>query len=196
MVAGAVSPPRLDLANEDLVRAHVQAIWLTETGQSLGRSLKDVLDVDGEEPTLELRDWVRESLADESARRRALGRAQKILAGIEDELSAAPWYAEGWLDNVLDGVDHAFDNACDRWRTLYRAALKQREVQNRIIGDASRSVADKNQAQRLRREAETQMQLLTSESEAAFSADFYSYRYFASEGFLPGYSFPRLPISA
>jgi very-short-patch-repair endonuclease len=27
-------------------------------------------------------------------------------------------------------------------------------------------------------------------------SDFYSYRYFASEGFLPGYSFPRLPISA
>ncbi|HEX5501081.1 MAG TPA: DEAD/DEAH box helicase, partial [Thermomicrobiales bacterium] len=38
MVAGAVAPPRLDLANEDLVRAHVHAIWLTETRQSLGRS--------------------------------------------------------------------------------------------------------------------------------------------------------------
>ncbi len=28
-------PPRLDLANEDLVRSHVHAIWLAETGQSL-----------------------------------------------------------------------------------------------------------------------------------------------------------------
>src|SRR5206468_9868778 len=27
-------------------------------------------------------------------------------------------------------------------------------------------------------------------------SDFYSYRYFASEGCLPGYSFPRLPLSA
>ena len=27
MVAGSVSPPRLDVANEDLVRAHVQAVW-------------------------------------------------------------------------------------------------------------------------------------------------------------------------
>ena len=26
--------------------------------------------------------------------------------------------------------------------------------------------------------------------------DFYPYRYFASEGFLPGYSFPRLPLAA
>ena len=32
MVAGAVAPPRLDLANEDLVRSHVHAIWLAETG--------------------------------------------------------------------------------------------------------------------------------------------------------------------
>ena len=44
MVAGAVTPPRLDLANEDLVRAHVHAIWLASTGHgghglSLGKSL-------------------------------------------------------------------------------------------------------------------------------------------------------------
>ena len=39
MVAGQVSPPRLDLANEDLIRAHVHAIWLAETGLSLGKSL-------------------------------------------------------------------------------------------------------------------------------------------------------------
>ena len=36
MVAGAVAPPRLDLANEDLVRAHVHAVWLAETGLYLG----------------------------------------------------------------------------------------------------------------------------------------------------------------
>ncbi|HEV8714903.1 MAG TPA: hypothetical protein VGX03_19000 [Candidatus Binatia bacterium] len=44
MVAGAVTPPRLDLANEDLIRAHVQALWLAETGLSLGQSLKDILE--------------------------------------------------------------------------------------------------------------------------------------------------------
>ncbi len=36
MVAGAVTPPRMDLANEDLIRAHVHAIWLAETGLRLG----------------------------------------------------------------------------------------------------------------------------------------------------------------
>jgi len=196
MVAGAVSPPRLDLANEDLVRAHVQAIWLTETGQSLGRSLKDVLDVEGEEPSLELRDWVHESFADEGARRRARERAGRVLASVEEELRGAPWYTEGWLDEVLDGVERAFDRSCNRWRTLYRAALTQAETQNKIVRDASRSRWDKEQAARLRREAEAQLNLLISEAEGISFSDFYSYRYFASEGFLPGYSFPRLPISA
>ena len=196
MVVGAVSPPRLDLANEDLVRAHIQAIWLTETGQSLGRSLKDVLDVEGEEPSLELRDWVHASFADEGARRRTRVRAGRVLASVEEELRGAPWYKEGWLDEVLDGVERAFDRSCDRWRTLYRAALAQAETQNKIVRDASRSQRDKEQAARLRREAEAQLNLLISEAEGVSFSDFYSYRYFASEGFLPGYSFPRLPISA
>lgn len=54
MVAGAVTPPRLDLANEDLIRAHVHAIWLAESGLSLGRSLRDLLDLSREHPTLKL----------------------------------------------------------------------------------------------------------------------------------------------
>ena len=45
MVAGAVRPPRMDLGNEDLVRSHVHAIWLAETGQGLGTSLRDLLDL-------------------------------------------------------------------------------------------------------------------------------------------------------
>jgi len=196
MVAGAVSPPRLDLANEDLVRAHVQALWLTETGQNLGRSLKDVLDVEGEDPSLELRDWVHASFADAGARRRARQRAGRVLASAAEELRGVPWYTDGWLDEVLDGVERAFDRSCDRWRTLYRAALAQRVTQNKIIGDASRSQRDKDQARRLRREAEAQLDLLISEAQGVSFSDFYSYRYFASEGFLPGYSFPRLPISA
>ena len=36
MVAGAVNPPSLDLANEDLIRSHLHSVWLGETGQKLG----------------------------------------------------------------------------------------------------------------------------------------------------------------
>jgi hypothetical protein len=52
MVAGAVIPPRIDLENEDLLRAHVHALWLTVSGAHLQTSLRDVLDVAGDAPTL------------------------------------------------------------------------------------------------------------------------------------------------
>ena len=195
MVAGAVTPPRIDLANEDLVRAHVHAVWLAETGKSLGSSLRDVLDLNGEEPTLALEPSVRAAIASADAKARAHVRMQRILATLEDELRVAGWYHSDWLERTLEQVEAEFDRACDRWRDLYRAALRQRMIQNKVIGDASRSQKDKDQAKRLRAEAEAQMELLTSSSNV-MQSDFYSYRYFASEGFLPGYNFPRLPLSA
>ena len=195
MVAGAVAPPRIDLTNEDLLRAHLQAIWLAETGINLRTSLKDVLDVTGDEPTLELQDSILDSISNEDAKRRAKVRAGRVILSIEDELLDTDWFNEDWLNHVFSSVDHQFDRACDRWRDLYQSAMKQRETQHRIILDATRSARDKNQAKRLRREAESQLELLL-DAQNVIQSDFYSYRYFASEGFLPGYNFPRLPLSA
>lgn len=195
MVMGSVTPPRLDLANEDLVRAHVQAIWLAETGQSLGSSLKDILDLSGDSPTLKLQDHVLQSIGSARARQAALQRAKRVLGTLKDELSGADWYSEGWLDEVLAHVALNFDQACERWRSLYRAAMAQVNQQSRIILDAARGHVEREQARRLRREAEAQLELLT-QAENVAQSDFYSYRYFASEGFLPGYNFPRLPLSA
>lgn len=195
MVSGAVTPPRLDLANEDLVRAHVHSLWLARTGLDLGSSLRAILDLSEEPPPLNLLPSVRDAIANTSARDRARADAERVLASIASELEQADWYSERWLDEVLNQVERRFDETCDRWRGLYRAALRQRDLQHRIISDASRNADDKQKARRLRAEAEAQLDLLT-EARSAIESDFYSYRYFASEGFLPGYNFPRLPLSA
>jgi very-short-patch-repair endonuclease len=195
MVAGAVTPPRLDLTNEDLVRAHIHSVWLAETGLSLGKSLKDLLDLSGDEPSLKVLDFVQAALDSDNARKKAHQRAKAILSSIENTLQQADWYSETWLEGVLNQVPLQFNQACERWRGLYRAAKGQQKAQQKIIDDHSRSKKDHDQAKHLRQEAESQIELLT-ESENLVQSDFYSYRYFASEGFLPGYSFPRLPLSA
>lgn len=195
MVSGSVATPRLDLANEDLVRAHVQAIWLAETGLSLGKSLKDVLDLSNEACNLPLLPSVVAAISNVKAKERARERCRKVLSTVTEELDSSGWYTDAWLDEVLDQVTLSFDRACDRWRTLYLSALRQARAQDQIIRDPTRQQADKEQAKRLRREAENQQSLLT-DVENIVQSDFYSYRYFASEGFLPGYSFPRLPLSA
>ena len=55
---------------------------------------------------------------------------------------------------------------------------------------------ERDSAARRARDARIQLSLLSNEDSDDFQTDFYSYRYFASEGFLPGYSFPRLPLAA
>ncbi len=195
MVGGIVSPPQIDLANEDLVRSHVQALWLAETGLSLGTSLKDILDLAGDPPSLALQSHVKAAIGDDTAKMRARQRADRVLQTIRNDAEAAVCFNGAWLDAVFAHVGREFDRACERWRGLYRSAFSQAQRQNQIILDASRSPQDKQEAHRLRRDAEAQLRLLT-DAENIIQSDFYSYRYFASEGFLPGYSFPRLPLSA
>ena len=190
MVAGEVAPPRLDLNNRDLLRAHVHAVWLAEVGLSLGQSLTDLLDMSGDPPMLPLTRAVWETIAQPNALLRARQQAASILRTI-DELEDA----DALLDHTMGHVTLAFERACDRWRGLYQAARNQAQQQNKILLDHSRSAADKQRAKRQHGEALAQLRLLT-DIQNLVQSDFYSYRYFATEGFLPGYSFPRLPLSA
>ena len=193
MVAGVVDAPRIDLANEELVRAHAHAIWLGETGIDLGRSLVDVLDITHDD--VPLLSSVREKVDDGRALSRAAERVRRTLATLDADLRAAAWWHDDWVDETLRAAPRRFDAAANRWRALYRAAIAQMDRQNRVIRDASATREKQRNAKRLRREAETQRDLLQDKGHAS-SSDFFSYRYYASEGFLPGYAFPRLPLSA
>lgn len=195
MVAGSVQPPRIDLANEALVRAHVHAVWLGETGVDLGTTLADILVVGEENLALPLRDEIREQLQARDPATAAFNKACRLVDLVGDSLKSATWFHEEWVKRTLEQATASLDAACQRWRELYVAAVKQRRTQNLIIGDHGRSEWDRKLAKSLRQQAEAQIELLTKASGAA-EGDFYSYRYFASEGFLPGYSFPRLPVSA
>jgi len=195
MVSGAVSPPQVDLTNEDLIRAHVHAVWLAQAGLGLGTSLKELLDIRGDDPPMTLLDHVRDAVNADPPKQRAEERASTILESIRDQLAQSDWYTPGWLHEVVSHIPISFEQACERWRSLYMSALRQAQKQDRVIRDASRPASDRAQAEQLRRNAEAQLRLLT-ESQNLIQSDFYSYRYFASEGFLPGYNFPRLPLSA
>lgn len=195
MVAGAVQPPRIDLANEDLVRSHFHAVWLAETGQSLGHSLADVLDLDRTAQGLPLREDVAYGLDQPWARREASRRCHTLAGALQSELENTAWFNDEWVERTIKGAPCAFEQACERWRQLFLAARSQRETQHAIAGDHSAGPEARQAAERLRAEAETQLKLL-EDRDADQNSDFYSYRYFASEGFLPGYNFPRLPLSA
>lgn len=197
MVAGTVAPPRIDLRNRDLVRAHIYAVWMEVAKPDLGRTLTTVLEltpVDGRLP-LPVKEGLLRELRNPVHRAAARNKANSLIRSIKEELNSASWFHENWLDETLDQLERYFEDACNRWRSLYRAAVRQRELHHAIIGDHSRPELERNHSRRLRAQAESQIRLLT-EAEGIYEGDFYSYRYFATEGFLPGYNFPRLPLSA
>jgi len=197
MVAGSVVPPRIDIRNRDLVRSHLHAIWMEVAKPDLGKTLTTVLDLapgDGKLPLL-LRDTLARELKSPAHRAVALAKVNQLVSSIRDELSTAAWFHDNWTTEILDQIERAFDVSCDRWRSLYRAAVRQRELHHKIILDHARPEAERTHSRRLRAQAESQIRLLT-EAEGIYEGDFYSYRYFAAEGFLPGYNFPRLPLSA
>ncbi len=194
MVSGSVASPQIDLANEDMLISHVNAIWLSLSKESLGKSLQKVIDLESADVSLPIRESFRARLRDEELKSRSKAKAREILDAIEDLLQNSLWYHPDWLDEVFNSLERNFEDACERWRELYKAAYKQQEIQNIRRQDRSLTQSERNQADRLRREAENQKDILAGGAE--FNSDFYSYRYFASEGFLPGYNFPRLPLSA
>ena len=194
MVAGLVEAPRLDLSNEDLLRAHIHAIWLAEANIDLRKSLRDILDCEGENPTLELHGDIKADMAMEGPKTATRLKSKAILDALKADLEKTGWYTPEWLETVILQLERRFEAGCERWRTMFRVAHKQIDIQTKVIKDVSRP-QDHDKARQLRREAESQLKLLT-DTESLAQSDFYSYRYFASEGFLPGYNFPRLPLSA
>lgn len=197
MVAGAVSTPRLELANEDLVRAHIHSVWLTESQIRLGSSLNGILDLNGSPPPLKVESELWADISDKDKLKEARKAAQQLLDALRGDLAHSDWFDETWLDEILNSLPQSFDRACERWRTMYRSSYQQVQRQNAIILDATRTSEEKKQARRLRDDAEAQLRLLENiDTRQLAQSDFYTYRYFASEGFLPGYNFPRLPLSA
>lgn len=196
MVAGSVVAPRLDLSNESLLKSHLHAIWLVETGVSLESKMTQLLDVEGDPPSLAITPDKRAGLSDPDAVRRATSRAEELLAPLRNELANVSWWDEEWAARVLSNAFEEFDRACDRWRSLYRAAVEDQEQQNKLVLQVNLNQFEQKAARARRNEAENQLRLLKNADDDRGHSDFYTYRYFASEGFLPGYSFPRLPLAA
>ncbi len=194
MVAGSVRPPRLDIANEALVRAHVHAVWLAKIRLPLGQSIEQVIDTDLED--LPLRENVAAQIQlSEAARNEVLEQVRKILDADRGLLASAGWFSDRWLDQVLAEAPRRFDEAFNRWRELYRAATSQLIEAQKVLVRARRP-EEQQEATRRQQEALRQRNLLLQIDTQREEGDFYPYRYLASEGFLPGYNFPALPVRA
>jgi RAD3-like DEAD/DEAH box helicase/uncharacterized protein DUF1998/helicase-like protein len=197
MVHGEVRAPLLDLANRDLVESHLMAIWLACTGVPLKASIAESLVL--EDPARPVKREVKEAMAAPGVAEAARARIRGVLGHLKGELTPelAPWYPglDELTAEMVQKAPERFERAFDRWRDLFLAAERQRDAARRTLDDYSAPPQERRAAQSREIQANEQITLLR-EGTGSLSGDFYVYRYLATEGFLPGYNFPRLPLMA
>lgn len=195
MVAGVVKAPTIDLANQDLVDSHLHAEWLAATEEELRGNIPENLDMGGERKPLAKS--LEEAVSAPAVTEAAAKAMQPVLSSLDRFLTDAPWFSgiAGYAETAAANAAARFDATFDRWRQLFEAAEKQRDDADRVLRDFSITEFARKAAQERLRQAHNQISLLLGGSANAGS-DFYVYRYLATEGFLPGYNFPRLPLMA
>jgi hypothetical protein len=197
MVAGVVRPPALDITNEELVRSHLHAIWLAEAKLALSPDIPDILDLT--EIGYPLKQEIRDVISHPGLAAAAHGPMQQVLNQI---LASMGGQKPAWMNDPGDFVTIVaaqapmdFDRAFERWRELYNSARTQLMEANARSEIAGLSGADRRRIKAAQAQATDQITIL-EQGKASNGSDFYSYRYLATEGFLPGYNFPRLPLYA
>ena len=197
MVSGVVKAPSLELANRDLIEAHLHAIWLAESHQELAPDIPRVLDLETE--GLPLTNSVQTAVRQSELTERAAESMLRILDNVANELPGdkAPWAADrpAFAASVSANAADRFDQAFSRWRQLYESARHQLTEANRRSEMRGLSAQERREVRSEQLQGNEQISLL-ERGTSSTGSDFYTYRYLATEGFLPGYNFPRLPLYA
>ena len=200
MVSGAVSAPTLELANEELLIAHFRALWLAATGKALPSKVKELVELDSD--AKHVIGELAEALDNPAARERALSACQAIVEDLKRHQwlgqSPPPWLTDSWLEGLISGTGRDFDLSFQRWRELVAAVTSQIDEADRIIRNLAFPERERRNAEQRKQAARIQQRLLLAEQSGprGSGGDFSTYRYLASQGFMPGYNFPRLPLIA
>lgn len=203
MVAGVVNAPRIDMVNEELLNAHLNAFILMQLGLSgIKSSVEDIIDI-GNKKELPVKEAIKDFITEQILLYGShwLVEFKRIIGHDIVKFNNAFWFNENWLQSKIKEFYSNFDQAFERWRSLFRAASGLIERATLVINDptvaSSSSVAW--EAKRMLSIGGRQRDLLlnvTDKSSGRNESEFYIYRYLAAEGFLPGYNFTRLPVRA
>jgi superfamily II DNA/RNA helicase len=201
MVAGIVQAPRIDLTNEELIRSHINATVLSFlNAEEFKPKLTELIDVDGGAgATYKLKENVKskyqgviDSRFDE-IRKTVL----EVINGIP-ELKDTKWFTQNWMETQIKTVPDKLEKSLLRWRKMYLDALRQMNEAHEIqISPIEKDTEKKKLAGLSYARAQDRKNLLENQSDKNSNSslsEFYTFRYLASEGFLPGYNFTRLPI--
>ncbi|MBN1233298.1 MAG: DEAD/DEAH box helicase [Candidatus Coatesbacteria bacterium] len=199
MVSGTVKTANMDLTNKELLETHLNSICLSYANLDLRNSLRDIVDIEKE--GLPLKEESKQQLNLNNATKKEIF---DVFSRVTEDIrnnhpKDLSWLNPEWINNQIDHLCDNFDMALKRFRELYSSANAQlktalNDMQNHFLKKTSEKWID---AEIRVKQAKIQLDFLMNDSKnkgSSYNSDFYPYRYLASEGFLPGFNFSRLPI--
>ncbi len=146
-----------------------------------------------------LRSHISEVIDSTEAAQCAASHIETVLAALEEDYAGNRpyWYSgrEEFARALIERAPTKFERGFDRWRDLLAAAERAVELATQTLNDYSISPQERKASEARLAMGNWQRKTLL-QSASTQNNDFYLYRYLATEGFLPGYNFPRLPLMA
>lgn len=199
MVYGIVKAPTLDITNKELITSHIHSIWMQEMQFELGNSIYEYAIDKSSGDKLRLNPDLITAINKEDIKTAAIKEACAVLKNVRESVPAdekdLPWLKDEYATEVIKNAAKDFDKAFDSWRTLYKSIQMQILEASQALSSPTTSPRDRDAALNRQKDANNQFKVLLGGSKGT-NTDFYPYRYLASQGFLPGYDFPRLPLMA
>ena len=184
IISGEISPPTFLLNNQDLVRAHINALVLEVIDTKFYGHIEQILDIDPQQNEYPIIPSYREDLesAIENNRDTIIDAVKGAFSRELQDAAYQNWltddYIADWVDNFVANLDRAFDS----WRSEYNDLKRELRRLGKLIEAEGGSRTQ-------HREHEALAERLKDMREGG--RRFYSYQYLRSQGFLPNYGFPR-----
>lgn len=206
LVAGAVQPPRLDLCNKELLLSHLNALAISEIGlpgleaqPGHPASLASMVELEAVNMPLKTETRAGLDLSDQMFDHIRAAFKRTIYDFRSDlERNGGSWYSDSWIETNLSKLAAHLDEALNRWRRLHASAKASLSKATKGIdsGTLATTSEEYKKLVTLQYQSTRQLNLLVNDlgKKSSDLSEFYPYRYLASEGYLPGYNFTRLPI--
>jgi ATP-dependent helicase YprA (DUF1998 family)/ribosomal protein L37AE/L43A len=192
MISGRIASPRFLMDNRMLIRAHIHALILEIITLKIPQKIDGILDFEqsnlpmftetpplvGEEAIVHTR--LSEMI--EEHRTQIIEAVNEVLA---EEKQSLDWLDDAFITRTVDSFVSSFDSAFTLFRNEFSALVRELEEINMFLQRGRISDRQRGAYKRRRESIEKKLDNMRNGG-----GDFMTYRYLASQGFLPNYGFP------
>lgn len=189
MISGKIACPRFLLNNERLMKAHIHALVLEEITTKIPQKISLILNFDETNLPFYADSDIPECIKSTTLETEVFDKQDQICNAVKeafkDEISKFSWFTDEFIQDTVSNFKVDFVQAFDAFRREYLSLKTERDDITFAIDHPNGKPNTTYILGRRRTAIERKM-----EDMREGGGDFVTYKYLASQGFIPNYGFP------